>query len=153
AADFLEAVRPILGRSRYIRFPTLLWLGCTDQTMHLLGWGGAVTSALLIAGVMPLFCLVLLWLAYLSLVVVGQPFLGSQWDALLLESGLLGILIAPMTPWLGWVRREPWPEQVWLIRWLVFRLMFESGMVKLTSGDPTWRHWKALTYHYETQPL
>ena len=42
---------------------------------------------------------------------------------------------------------------VWLFHWLVFRLMFLSGVVKLTSGDPTWRTWAALRYHYETQPL
>jgi hypothetical protein len=153
AAEFLDAVRPLLGGPRFTKLPTLLWLDGSDLTLHLLGWGGVVTSALLIVGVIPLVCLVLLWLGYLSLVVVGQPFLGYQWDALLLESGLLGILFAPMTPWLSWARREPLPEQVWLIRWLVFRLMFESGAVKLTSGDPTWRNWKALTYHYETQPL
>src|SRR5262249_55318110 len=42
---------------------------------------------------------------------------------------------------------------VWLFRWLVFRLMLQSGVVKLTSGDPTWLSWKALDYHYQTQPL
>src|SRR5207247_1435677 len=41
----------------------------------------------------------------------------------------------------------------WLLRWLLFRLMFGSGVVKLTSGDATWRNLTALTYHYETQPL
>jgi hypothetical protein len=39
------------------------------------------------------------------------------------------------------------------LRWLVFRLMFLSGVVKLTSGDPAWRAWEAMKYHYETQPL
>jgi hypothetical protein len=42
---------------------------------------------------------------------------------------------------------------VWLYRWLLFRLMFSSGVVKLTSGDPTWRNLTALSYHYHTQPL
>jgi hypothetical protein len=153
AAELLDGIRPILGRSRYLKLPTILWLDCSDQTLHLLGWGGVVMSALLVAGVMPVCCLALLWLAYLSLVVVGQPFTGYQWDALLLETGLLGILFAPWTLWLGWARRAPLPEVVWLIRWLVFRLMFESGVVKLASGDPAWRNWAALTYHYETQPL
>ena len=37
----------------------------------------------------------LLWLFYLSFVVVGQVFLGYQWDSLLLETGLLAVLIAP----------------------------------------------------------
>ena len=39
------------------------------------------------------------------------------------------------------------------MRWLVFRLMFLSGAVKLASRDPTWRDWSALEYHYQTQPL
>jgi hypothetical protein len=155
AAEFLDAVRPLAGHWPYLKLPTVLWLGCSDRTLHLLCWGGVFTSALLVVGVLPRVCLLLLWLGYLSLVVVGQPFMGYQWDALLLESGLLGILFAPWCwcLWLGSARREPPREMVWLIRWLVFRLMFESGVVKLASGDPTWRHWEALDYHYETQPL
>jgi hypothetical protein len=31
--------------------------------------------------------------------------------------------------------------------------MFESGFVKLASGDPTWTNLTALRYHFETQPL
>jgi hypothetical protein len=31
--------------------------------------------------------------------------------------------------------------------------MFSSGVVKLTSGDMTWRDLTALLFHYETQPL
>jgi hypothetical protein len=41
----------------------------------------------------------------------------------------------------------------WLLWFLLFRLLFSSGVVKLTSGDPTWRNLKALEYHYYTQPL
>ena len=37
--------------------------------------------------------------------------------------------------------------------WLVFRLMFGSGAIKLASGDPTWRDLTAMTFHYETQPI
>jgi hypothetical protein len=39
---------------------------------------------------------------------------------------------------------------VWL---LLFKLMFLSGITKLASGDPTWRHLSALDYHFWTQPL
>ena len=28
---------------------------------------------------------------------------------------------------------------IWLSRWLLFRFMFMSGVVKLLSGDPNWR--------------
>jgi hypothetical protein len=84
--------------------------------------------------------------------VAGQDFLGFQWDALLLEAGLLAVLLAPR----GIRRRQPGPAPlliIWMYRWLLFRLMFGSGVVKLRSGDPTWRSLTALQYHYETQPL
>ena len=99
--DFLGELGPILGRSRYWQLPTLLWLDPSDRALHLLGWGGVVVSGLLVAGVLPRACLVLLWLSYLSMVVVGQPFFGYQWDVLLLEAGLLAVLFAPRGPWLG----------------------------------------------------
>jgi hypothetical protein len=42
---------------------------------------------------------------------------------------------------------------IWLFRWLLFRLLFSSGVVKLLSGDASWRDLTALKYHFETQPL
>jgi hypothetical protein len=86
--------------------------------------------------------------------VVARDFLGYQWDALLLEVGLIAMVLAP------WVVRErartpvrPPRIGVWLIWWLLFRLMFGSGLVKLASGDATWRNLTALSFHYETQPI
>ena len=102
---------------------------------------------------MPGFCTVLLWLAYLSITVGGQVFLGYQWDSLLLEAGLLAILMAPWNLRLGRATDQPWSFAVWLLRWLVFRLMFMSGVVKLASHDPAWWDFTALDFHYETQPL
>jgi lipase maturation factor 1 len=153
AADFLAGAKQALGTRGYWQFPTLLWLNASDAALHGLCWGGVAVSVLLIVGLLPAACLALLWAAYLSLVVVGQDFLGFQWDSLLLEAGLLGVLFAPWGVWLGRARREPSVVVLWLFRWLVFRLMFLSGVVKLTSGDPTWRAWEAMKYHYETQPL
>jgi uncharacterized membrane protein YphA (DoxX/SURF4 family) len=86
--------------------------------------------------------------------VAGQQFLAFQWDSLLLEAGLLAVLVAPP------VRRsqratDPDPPRyvVWLLHWLLFRLMFFSGYVKWASGDPAWRDFTALSYHFWTQPL
>ena len=42
---------------------------------------------------------------------------------------------------------------LWLMLWLLFRLMAASGAVKLTSGDPTWASLSAMMFHFETQPL
>ncbi|NWI99955.1 LMF2 factor, partial [Crypturellus undulatus] len=84
---------------------------------------------------------------------VGQVFLYFQWDSLLLEAGFLAVLVAPLHA-LKW-RCTAWrPHDAvtfWLVRWLLFRLMFASGVVKLTSRCPTWWGLTALTYHYETQ--
>jgi len=75
-----------------------------------------------------------------------------QWDVLLLETGFLAIFFAPWP--LGREKPSPPPTvMLWLLRWLAFRLMFLSGLVKLTSGDPTWRNLTALQFHYQTQPL
>ncbi|KAF7662071.1 hypothetical protein LDENG_00247040 [Lucifuga dentata] len=95
------------------------------------------------------FCL---WVLYLSLYQVGQVFLYFQWDNLLLETGFLCILVAPLTIIRGSQGvREHDRITFWLVRWLLFRLMFASGVVKLTSRCPTWWGLTALTYHYETQ--
>jgi predicted DCC family thiol-disulfide oxidoreductase YuxK len=144
-----------LGWKRYYIFPTLCWFNSSDGFLNLQCAAGTVLAVLLIAGIAPAPCLFLLWLIYLSLCSVSDPFLGFQWDVLLLETGFLAIFFAP----LQWLPRHPLRETppsrvaLWLLRWLLFKLMFRSGCVKLTSGDPTWRDLTALNYHFETQPL
>src|SRR2546422_2821394 len=49
--------------------------------------------------------------------------------------------------------RAPSEPMRWLVLWLLFRLMFLSGITKLASGDPTWGDLTALDYHFWTQPL
>lgn len=153
ASELLEAISRHFGSQRHQVLPTLCWLSSSDAFLRGLCWGGATLSLLLIAGILPRLALPLLWGFYLSLTSVGGDFLRFQWDALLLESGLLALLLAPpgLRPKAGaW---EPPRAGVWLPRWLLFRLLFESGCVKLLSGDPSWRDLTALTYHYQTQPL
>jgi len=48
---------------------------------------------------------------------------------------------------------EPSKIILFLLHWLLFRLMFFSGVVKLTSRDPNWINIAAMNYHYYTQPL
>jgi predicted DCC family thiol-disulfide oxidoreductase YuxK len=153
AHEFLDEARRLLGTRAYLELPTLLWLNPSDAALHALCWGGVAVGVLLMAGVVPRLCSAVLWLFYLSLSVAGQQFLNYQWDALLLETGLLAIVFAPGGLWLGRSSWEPSRIAVGLLRWLLFRLMFLSGVVKLASGDPAWRAWEALKYHYETQPL
>ena len=134
--------------------PTLCWFSTSDGFLHFLCGGGMILSILVILGIATAPSLALLWLFYLSLSVVGEPFINYQWDALLLETGLLAIFFAPRQLLPGLPREAP-PSRtaLWLLRWLLFRLMFASGVVKLATGDKTWWGLTALTYHYETQPL
>ena len=134
--------------------PTLCWINSSDGFLHFQCAAGAGLACLLIFRVAPVACLALLWLFYLSLVTVGRDFLGFQWDNLLLETGFLAIFFAPLQ-WLPQPTGDPPPSRLvlWLLRLLLFKLMFSSGCVKLASGDPTWRNFTALTFHYQTQPL
>src|SRR5437016_9379556 len=154
AVDYLEAVRERIGPERYWRLPTFCWLDAGDGFLHFQCAAGTVLSLLLIAGFLPVPALVFLWAIYLSLSTVCRDFLSFQWDILLLETGFLAIFLAPRR-WPPGFSRETAPSLtvLWLCRWLLFRLMFMSGAVKLLSGDATWSKLTALTFHYETQPL
>ncbi len=152
--DTLDRVEEHLGGIDVLRFPTLLWIDSSDRALHALCGGGVALSLLVVAGFARLPCLVLLWAMYLSLFTAGLMFLSFQWDTLLLESGFLAIFLAPssLTPW-GARGHEASTLALWAQRYLLFRLMFASGVVKLTAGDPSWLDGTALSYHYETQPL
>jgi lipase maturation factor 1 len=153
AGHYLELAHSMYGGQAYWLLPTALWIGSGNLAIQLAAWGGAALAVLLIAGIAPRPVLVLLWALYLSLTVAGQSFLSFQWDALLLETGLLAILWAPA----GWLPRHarcvPSEAVRLLLVFLLFKLMFLSGVTKLLSGDPTWRSLTALDYHFETQPL
>ncbi|XP_040894593.1 lipase maturation factor 2a [Toxotes jaculatrix] len=149
--------KPLL--EQLLSSPTLLWLGPrlgldTHTAMELLCLIGAALSlcAILVESLRDSVVFFCLWALYLSMYQVGQVFLYFQWDNLLLETGFLCILVAPLTIIRGSRGvREHDRVTFWLTRWLLFRLMLASGVVKLTSRCPTWWGLTALTYHYETQ--
>ncbi|MDQ3115619.1 MAG: lipase maturation factor family protein [Verrucomicrobiota bacterium] len=152
--QFLEAARAQLGEHAWLVLPTLCWLNPSNAFLHFICGAGAVLSVLLVAEIAPALCLVLLGALYLSLSIAGQTFFSFQWDILLLESGFLAIFFAP---WRWWPRRDrPAPLSrpgLFLLRFLLFKLMLMSGVVKLTSGDASWWNLSALDYHFWTQPL
>jgi hypothetical protein len=86
-----------------------------------------------------------LWALYLFFVNVGQTFYGFGWETLLVEAGFLAIFV-------GNAETAPPLLVVLLIRWLLFRLEFGAGLIKLRH-DPCWRNLSCLDYHHETQPI
>ncbi len=120
--------------------PTLFWFGNSDAALLGCCIAGCIAAVSLAMGFFPRSAAAVCFVLYLSLVSAGQPFTAFQWDALLLESGFLALFAGS-----GWL--------VWAYRFLLFRLMFESGLVKLLSGDPNWRNFHALRFHFMTQPL
>jgi predicted DCC family thiol-disulfide oxidoreductase YuxK len=143
-----------IGLERFHLLPTLCWLDSSDSFLNFQCVAGIVLAVFLIFGIAPAPCLALLWLVYLSLATVCRDFLGFQWDNLLLEVGFLAIFFAPLQMLPKFSRETP-PSRIvlWLLRILLFKLIFSSGCVKLLSGDPNWRNLTALTFHYQTQPL
>ncbi|HVU10076.1 MAG TPA: lipase maturation factor family protein [Phototrophicaceae bacterium] len=153
--EYLQRIAAVYPTpDRYVAFPTLVWINSSDAFLQALCIGGALLAVLLILDIATIPALALLWLLYLSLFNAGQDFLGFQWDILLLEVGFLAIFLDSfhILPRLS-RQRSPSLVVIWLFRLLLFRLMFMSGVVKLASGDPTWRNLTALDYHFWTQPL
>ena len=156
-AIYLEQVANHFGSAWegcFRQAPSLLWLGGgADHWLHGICAVGAAAALAVIAGFLPGPMLLLLWVVYLSLATTGGAFMNFQWDILLLEVGFLGFLLAPWRLSISRGRGSPSRWIVFLHWWLLFRLMFFSGYVKLASGDLSWESCRALLYHYETQPL
>jgi Lipase maturation factor len=141
-----------LARHSFIRTPSIFHLHYSDRFFATVAWSSAALAAGVAAGVadvLPLGVTVLLWLllwvAYLSIVNVGQTWYLFGWESLLLEMGFLAIF-------LGNDRIAPPVLAMWLARLLLFRLEFGAGLIKL-RGDSCWRDLTCLYYHHETQPM
>ena len=126
-------------------------VGTGTHTLQAMCVAGAACGLALVLGLLPGPAALVAWALYLSVVSAGQVFLGFQWDALLLESGLLALLVAPWRRRIG--RDDPGAVGLAPLWCLVFKVHVLSGWVKLASGDPTWRDLTALQYHYWTTCL
>ncbi|MGA9523301.1 MAG: lipase maturation factor family protein [Myxococcaceae bacterium] len=149
----LTFLRENLDRRRYLRFPSVLWFGASDRALMRWCRVGEGASALLLAGIAPRLSSFVVTSSYVSFLSVGHPFLSYQWDALLVETGVLATLAAPGGLRPGRGRHPPSWTTVLMFRWLGCRLHFESGVAKLQSKDEAWRKLTAVEYHHETQPL
>ncbi len=152
--EYLPAAQQQIGDLAHFYLPTLCWFNASDAFLHFLCAAGTIFSVVLIVGFVPIASLIVLFVCYLSLAVAGQTFFNFQWDILLLEAGFFAIFFAPVTWWMSAKRESPMSKvALFLLLLLLFKLMFMSGAVKLTSGDSSWWNLTALDYHYWTQPL
>ncbi|MFT5317490.1 MAG: hypothetical protein ACI8RA_000738 [Chlamydiales bacterium] len=146
-SELLESVEKRSGKKEYFRLPTVFWWKCTDKMLAYTSCIGFLSGALLLADIpyTSTLLLIICWGLYLSFVNVGSNFLSFQWDTLLLEVGFFAIFFSMATP--------P-PLLLLLAIWfLLFRLIFSAGIVKILSKCPAWRSLTAFDFHYYTQPI
>ncbi|WP_150307577.1 lipase maturation factor family protein [Planctomonas psychrotolerans] len=147
----LPAAR-LLERTRFRTLPTLFHWRYSDRLLRGVAAGGALAAGALVLGLpqqgppwLPMVLFLGMWALYLSIVNVGQTFYGFGWESLLLEAGFV-------VAFLGSNEVAPPVLVLFFLRWLVFRLEFGAGMIKIRGGSE-WRDLTALYYHHETQPL
>jgi len=154
AGDYLEAITRQFGGSRFWFAPTLLWIRSGDHTLTALCWVGMIAALLLVLNVWPRAMLLVCFVCFLSFVAAAEDFSGYQSDGMLLEAGFISLFFAPAGFWPGLGRaRPPSRASLFLLQWEWFRIYFESGVVKLRSGDPEWRHFTAMDEYYQNGPL
>lgn len=152
ASNYLQSGS--LGLMRFWVAPTLLWISSGNHMLMGLMWTGLVASVLLTLNLWPRAMLLACFLCYLSFVGAAQEFANYQSDGMLLEAGFISLFLAPPGLLPGWgARRPPMRVAILLLLWEWFRIYFESGVVKLASGDPTWRNLTAMYEYYQNGPL
>mmetsp|Transcript_8643 Transcript_8643/g.12947 ORF Transcript_8643/g.12947 Transcript_8643/m.12947 type:complete len:677 (+) Transcript_8643:78-2108(+) len=102
------------------------------------------------------FLFAIITMLYCFLVKLGGTFYSFQWDILLLECGFVASIC--YAPWVRLRLCHKNIEQIdnigaWPLRFLLFKLMFMSGVVKVLADCPTWLDLTALEYHFATQCL
>jgi hypothetical protein len=132
--------------------PSVFWLDASDGALVGACVAGAALALAVMAGVTNAAVMLALWALQLSLHSVGQVFWGYGWEIQLLETGVLAALLCPLRTFGPFAGPPPPATAVWLLRWLVVRIMLGAGLIKL-RGDPCWRDLTCLVYHYETQPV
>jgi lipase maturation factor 1 len=155
ADNFLHVIAQSLGRWERIWYaPTLLWFSAGNQVLIALCWVGMLASILLVLNFWPRGMLAICFVCFLAFVAAAQDFSGYQSDGMLLEAGFISLFFAPpgFRPRLA--REHPTSRaSLFLLLWEWFRIYFESGMAKIMSGDPEWRHFTAMDEYYQNGPL
>jgi lipase maturation factor 1 len=155
AGLYLDRISNVFGPVARVWFaPTLLWISSNDRALTVVVAGGLIASVLLVLNFWPRLTTALCTILFLSCIAALQDFSSYQSDGMLLEAGFLSIFFAPpgLRPRLG-ASDPPSRFSLFLLRWEWFRIYFESGLVKLLSGDPHWRNLTAMDDYYQNAPL
>jgi hypothetical protein len=151
---YFSRVHDALGSyaAGFIRLPSLFWFAHSDTVLQTTAWIGFIFACVVVAGYANAILMTLLWILYMSFVHVGQDWYGYGWEIQTIETGFLAIFLCPLLDGRPFPKREPPRVIFWLFRWLIFRIMLGSALIKL-RGDSCWRDLTALYYHFETQPI
>jgi hypothetical protein len=154
ASQYLAAVARSLGSAKYWYAPSLFWISSSSQMMMAMTWIGLIAAGLAFLNLWPRLSFFVCFVCFLSFVGASGEFSGYQSDGMLLEAGFLALFFAPRGLMPGWGANDP-PSRasLWLLQWEWFRIYFESGMVKLLSGDEQWRNMTAMDEYYQNGPL
>jgi len=153
AQSFLRALAE-MGALRYWYAPTLFWFSSGSRMMLTVVLLGMAASVVAFCNLWPRLSLFVCFVCFLSFVTAAQAFSSYQSDGMLLEAGFIALFFAPRGLRPGWGSASP-PSRasLFLLQWEWFRIYFESGMVKLLSGDPEWRNFTAMDDYYQNGPL
>lgn len=151
---FLKQVANALGSTSagFMRLPSLFWFVNSDTALLTASWIGFILSLVVVAGYANAPLLTIVWFLYMSIVHAGQEWYGYGWEIQVLETGFLAIFLCPLLDMRPFPKRAPPFQIIVLFRWLIFRIMLGSGLIKI-RGDEIWRNGTALFHHFETQPL
>ena len=154
ATEFLEAVEHTYGPARLWFAPSLFWISTSNGWLIGVCVIGLIASVLLFLNLWPRAALAVCFVCFLSFVAAAGDFSGYQSDGMLLEAGFIAWFFAPSGLQPGWGGANPASRaSLFLLQWEWFRIYFESGIVKLASGEPQWRNWTAMDEYYQNGPL
>ena len=171
AREYLQAVAQSgVAHVRFWYAPSLLWISSGSGMLMALCWIGMIGSLLLLVNFWPRAMLVICFVCFLSFISTARDFSEYQSDGMLLEAGFVCLFFAPpgLRPGLGAKHPPSAPQQpqprrllgtlpsrasLFLLQWEWFRIYFESGIVKLASGEPQWRNFTAMDEYYQNGPL
>ena len=155
ADEYLHQLSGMMGALERIWYaPTLLWINSSDPALSLVIVLGVGASILLVFNIAPRAMIAVCTLLFLSCIAALQVFSSYQSDGMLLEAGFISFFFAPRGARPGLGASDP-PSRIslFMLRWEWFRIYFESGLVKILSGDPTWRNLTAMDEYYQNGPL